>query len=375
MSSPPHRIPVVLLKTKSTPGDSYEECFSSEPFTPTFVPVLEHRPNVQNLDFIRSLLLGGKLGRDHNAKYGGMIFTSQRAVEGFARVVDEVEVNRSVRGDESEFMYSLYSNTHASSSGSLCSWLTSWSDQDPDALGPNNTSILSTAPLPLYVVGPATFRILTSVLSMSSCSYYSVLVPLNPQIFGSHTGNGEALAHYILDHYHSLPGPYHTLPLLFLVGEQRRDIIPKTLMDPSLPENKQIHVDELVVYETGVMESFARDFGSLISQIESDVRNGIAVVVVFSPSGCEAMLRCLGYIDNENKLTDRGKSRSNETNEVKEQPDTRTRYIIATIGPTTRDYLRREFGFEADVCAEKPGPEGVVEGVKKFLTATANPRA
>jgi hypothetical protein len=94
MPSLPNRIPVLLLKTKSTPNDSYEEYFSDEPFTPTFVPVLEHRPNLQNLDLIHSLLLDGKFGRDDNAKYGGMIFTSQRAVEGFAKVVDEVEAHR-----------------------------------------------------------------------------------------------------------------------------------------------------------------------------------------------------------------------------------------------------------------------------------------
>jgi hypothetical protein len=102
MSSLPDRIPVLLLKTKSTPVDSYEEYFSNEPFTPTFVPVLEHRPNLQNLDLVRSLLLGGKFGRDDNVKYGGMIFTSQRAVEGFAKVVDEVEADRSRTRNELE---------------------------------------------------------------------------------------------------------------------------------------------------------------------------------------------------------------------------------------------------------------------------------
>lgn len=90
-TSAPHHIPVLLLKTKSTPADSYEEYFSNEPFTCTFVPVLEHQSNPQSLDHIRSLLLERKLGRDRNAAYGGMIFTSQRAVEGFAKVVGEIE--------------------------------------------------------------------------------------------------------------------------------------------------------------------------------------------------------------------------------------------------------------------------------------------
>ena len=220
--------------------------------------------------------------------------------------------------------------------------------------------------MPLYVVGPATSRILTSLLSTSANSRYSVLAPLQPQIFGSQTGNGEALAQYILEHYHTLAGPEHTLPLLFLVGEQRRDIIPKTLMDPSLHESKRIRVDELVVYETNVVESFATDFASHISQIESSGRD-LAVVVVFSPSGCGAMLGCLGYVDDRNMLTDKGKSRGNETGKLNGQPLAQVRYVVAAIGPTTRDYLRREFRFEADVCAETPSPEGVGERVKKFL--------
>ena len=80
------------------------------------------------------------------------------------------------------------------------------------------------------------------------------------------------------------------------------------------------------------------------------------------------MLRCLGYIDDDNRLTEKGKSRAGpKSNETDSQPNVRTRYVIATIGPTTRDYLRREFGFEADVCAEVPSPEGIADGVKKFL--------
>ena len=105
--------PVLLLKTKSTPVDSYEEYFSQEPFTPIFVPVLEHKPNEQNLDFVRSLLLGGKLGRNYDANYGGMIFTSQRAVEGFATMVEQVERNHSINLIEAELMHSLFSmHTH-----------------------------------------------------------------------------------------------------------------------------------------------------------------------------------------------------------------------------------------------------------------------
>lgn len=81
------RIPILLLKTKSVPDDGYQDYFSSSSFLPTFVPVLEHNANSTNLGKVHSLLLE----RELTSQYGGMIFTSQRAVEGFASVVKEIE--------------------------------------------------------------------------------------------------------------------------------------------------------------------------------------------------------------------------------------------------------------------------------------------
>mgnify|MGYP003634702700 CR=1 FL=1 len=87
-------IPILLLKTKSTPNDGYEERFStakigSNKFDPTFVPVLEHQFLDQGLDVVKDLLRNKQIGKDEGKKYGGMIFTSQRAVEAFARLVEE----------------------------------------------------------------------------------------------------------------------------------------------------------------------------------------------------------------------------------------------------------------------------------------------
>lgn len=144
-------------------------------------------------------------------------------------------------------------------------------------------------------------------------------------------------------------------PLLFLVGEQRRDIIPKTLMDPTLSDEKRIQVDELVVYGTGIMESFEQDF--MASLKETDLRS-VRWVVVFSPTGCGAMLRALEMLDPATGKVNAGK-RNEESG--------RARTYIATIGPTTRDYLRNNFGYEPDVCAEKPSPEGIEQGIRKFM--------
>jgi len=85
--------PVFLLKTKSTPNDGYEEQFSSTKgslsFEPTFVPVLEHKFLDEGLNIVRDLLQNRQIGKSVGKKYGGLIFTSQRAVEAFARLVDD----------------------------------------------------------------------------------------------------------------------------------------------------------------------------------------------------------------------------------------------------------------------------------------------
>jgi uroporphyrinogen-III synthase len=100
----------------------YEDFFSAHNYTPTFIPVLEHRFLKNNLTQVRdhegwgvvvcgeevfvAIVWGGfcfqeenwcwrhgmrdlfSTGAFNNAtrKYGGLIFTSQRAVEGFAQM-------------------------------------------------------------------------------------------------------------------------------------------------------------------------------------------------------------------------------------------------------------------------------------------------
>ncbi|KAK1774044.1 tetrapyrrole biosynthesis, uroporphyrinogen III synthase [Copromyces sp. CBS 386.78] len=294
------KTPIFLLKTKSTPGDSYQEQFSSETdgfnFEPFFVPVLEHRFKDEGLATVRQLLQTKAIGTGPECAYGGMVFTSQRAVEAFTHLVQEVT------GDER------------------------W----PHLQG-----------IPVYSVGPATTRALKAV-------------PQQPplQVFGEHTGNGETLAPYIIEHYGEWYKNRPTKPpLLFLVGEQRRDIIPKKLMDPALPSDKFIRIDEVVVYGTGVMESFQQDFTKLLKQTENRPARW---VVVFSPSGCDGMLSALGWLNESSGRV-----------EGEIQKEGRKTYI-ATIGPTTRLHLVNSFGYEPDVCAEQPSPEGVWEGINRF---------
>lgn len=116
-------------------------------------------------------------------------------------------------------------------------------------------------------------------------------------------------------------------------------------------------------------------------------------MVVFSPTGCRDMLECLGLLDSrtgrarareevrvlslkEGRGEREGKGKGNGDCErewdgkgkgMNEEGRYRKGIYIATIGPTTRDYLRREFAFEVDVCAAKPSPEGIRDGILKFM--------
>ncbi|KAF2495189.1 tetrapyrrole biosynthesis, uroporphyrinogen III synthase [Lophium mytilinum] len=296
------KTPILLLKTKSSPHDGYEEYFSSfdnGSFDPVFVPVLEHRfksDSLQNVrEYVSSGALAAKAGK-YKSKYGAMIFTSQRAVEAFTKVINDIR---------------------STATGSL------------DDLLPAST--------PLYVVGPATARGLRSL-------------NLQCPILGEESGNGEALAAFILDHYDSIHKGSPKPPILFLVGEKRRDIIPKTLESESLPLERRSKVDELVIYETGEMQLFKSHFSSIWKQ---NTERGLEKqwVVVFSPTGCKAMLESLDMLD------DYGKVRSDPK---------RQGILIATIGPTTRDYLETEFGFTPDVCASQPSPEGIGAAIESM---------
>lgn len=88
-----NKIPILLLKTKSTPGDAYEDIFSQPQheltFDPSFVPVLEHTFDEQGLASIGSILESRQIGYHPGASYGGLIFTSQRAVEAFTKLVQD----------------------------------------------------------------------------------------------------------------------------------------------------------------------------------------------------------------------------------------------------------------------------------------------
>lgn len=315
------QVPVYLLKTKSSPTDAYEEYFntaSEGKYKPVFVPVLEHilrddalrtlRRSAERFAFAGGSEASGLRNATHNPakKYGGIVFTSQRAVDAFATVIAKLD--------------------------------------------PEKIEMLFDKDMPIYVVGPATAN---GVKALG----------LPCPIIGEQTGNGDALAKFILEWHATLSRDVtflegRKLPLLFLVGEQRRDVIPKLLQAEDVHPLDRIKLTEVVIYETGEMVTFEEDFTLLVRAAKAK-RVKQQWVVVFSPQGCEATLNGLGWLDEKS-----GKYSAALREVVSGAMETR----IATIGPTTRDYLVQEFGFEPDVCAEKPSPEGVGNRIEEWAS-------
>lgn len=308
--TPGPEVPVLLLKTVSTPTDAYDELFSHAGYAPCFVPVLQHQFKPAGLDKLRSILRDERIATPSSSTesaaelptYGGLVFTSQRSVEAFTKVVAE------------------------------------------EASAPGTKTL---GHVPIYSVGPATTRALRAV-------------PTDPQlqVHGSHTGNGETLAPFIRDHYRAddlypddESGSRKRPGLLFPVGEVRRDVIPRKLMEDFAPDHPgRIPVDETVVYGTGVMESFPVDLEDVLSRTASAPRRWI---VVFSPTGCDSMLRGLGLLDETDKVPPGRVSQKHPTT-----------YVV-TIGPTTQAHLR-SFGFEPHASAAQPSPQGVMDAIAEY---------
>lgn len=306
MSHPP--IPLLFLKTPTSPIDAYTTYFTSPrshlessssayTYQSVYVPVLEHTHNHAAL---RPLLRSSSLTL---FPYGGLIFTSARAVDAFAAAL-------------------------------ACSGLSS-TDFEP-------------LRLPLYVCGPATADALRN----------KVLPFLNNcEVLGEDAGTGEALAPLIIRDYSTRSGvdlktgrKTRTKPLLFLAGEKHRDIIPRMLYAEGL------QIDEMVVYSTVEGAGFRSELEQRLKDTEGMTRaSGTRWIVIFSPAAGEAILQALRCLDEK-------------TGRVKEAwAGEERKTLVASIGPTTKEYMRKEFDFKVDVCAERPSAEGVREGIERYM--------
>lgn len=195
--------------------------------------------------------------------------------------------------------------------------------------------------LVFYVVGPATKVLLQRVLS-DYLENNNKKEAESPPIIGAEAGTGDVLAKVILKDYNERhpPASGGRPALLFLAGEQRRDVIPQTLANEKIPH------EEITVYETAEKPSFEPELKRTLERLSESGR--VVWIAVFSPAGCDALVRTV------RAFTEGGGGSGKEVR-------------VGTIGPTTRDYLRDKYGFNAHVCADKPSPEGLGEAINAYM--------
>lgn len=187
----------------------------------------------------------------------------------------------------------------------------------------------------IYVVGPATAAAIVALGFTAS------------NVYGADCGNGAALADYILSQHPSSPSPPPALkPLLFLVGEIRRDVIHKALAGAGIP------MQEMVVYETRVMPGFRGAFEEAVWETRKARRRW---VIVFSPQGAEVALDVLNAGDSGEGEKEGGRGGEKEGE---------GEWRLAAIGPTTEEFLKEKVGRAPDVVAKKPTPVSLWEALE-----------
>lgn len=163
---------------------------------------------------------------------------------------------------------------------------------------------------PGYTVGPATEAILKA----------NGFIDVRG---GRTAGNGSKLADIIInDIQHSSPS------IVFFTGEIRKDVIPAKL------KSRGTSVKEKVIYKTEPKE----DITSLF-ELQCLCHNDW--IVFFSPQGTEGIV-----------------------NFIQNSPASQ-RFKIASIGPTTQEYLQ-ENGIRAQVVAREPTAHSLLEGLHKW---------
>lgn len=214
-------------------------------------------------------ILRQKLHKAHDT-YSGIILTSQRSVEAFGSILADLETEKK------------------------------------DLL----------LEMPIYTVGPATCK------AIQDLGFKNVL--------GSDSGNGEALATYIIERRRA----EESRPLFFAVGDKRRDIISRRMATHNLA------LEELVVYETVTASTFSTDFEKTVAEAKS-----IDWLVFFSPAGADVALE---YIQKNNETTK-----------------------IATIGPTTEEYLVKQWQVKPAVVSPRPDAESLTTALLGLNTFTS----
>ena len=170
-----------------------------------------------------------------------------------------------------------------------------------------------------------------------------------------------------------------TKKVLWLAGEKRREGLAVGL------EKAGWEVETCVVYKTELDGGFSGRFRRGGEAAAAETRGGVMWVVIFSTQGAREVLRELGGDgdgDSEEDVEGGRVGGGGKQEEGQGQDggldqaggmQTKTRRsrgrktFLATIGPTTRDYLQAELGVLVDVCAERPSAEGLREGIERFM--------
>jgi len=285
---------VLVLKERSITGadgnqqDNYESALLNAGYAPVFLPVLSH--SLVNINKITNTIAGDT--PDEAQSYSGVVFTSQRAAE-------------------------------------------AWSQAGKAALKANRQPSQSWQNIPFYAVGPATAASLTRL--------HPSIRPHSSLILGAdESGSAEMLAGFICTSHNKTQQQQQqptdsTCPLLYLVGDKRKDTL------PSLLNEQGIKMHEIQAYETYQSPTFEADYCALLDE---NLKKSIEWIVLFSPSGAKLLFPLLS---------------KEHDNEESEKTNVNVKY--AAIGPTTRDYLLSNNEVEVHAMAESPTPEALVSAM------------
>ncbi|EJS41599.1 hem4p [Saccharomyces arboricola H-6] len=267
------KIRVILLKNRTVPIDKYESECESKSFEPVFIPLIKHTHITQ--DF-RNVLNSAP---NYLNSINYIIITSQRTVES----LNESIIPKLTKEQKA----TLFSKT-------------------------------------VYTVGPAT----AAFIKRSGFTNVKG---------GEEAGNGSILADIIINDLTVGVETQSSNELLFLVGEIRRDIIPKKL------SSKGIKVREVVTYKTEDLDDNFTRFVHAAKPNDDDEKFS-NWVVVFSPQGTKGITQ---YLYTENHSSDSKKLR------------------IASIGPTTKKYLDSN-NITSDVVSPKPDPRSLLDAIELY---------
>ncbi|CAD6647477.1 XXYS1_4_G0031970.mRNA.1.CDS.1 [Saccharomyces cerevisiae] len=266
------KVRVLLLKNKTVPIDKYELECRSKAFEPIFVPLIKHTHVIQDFRNVLNTI------PNYLNTINYIIITSQRTVESLNEAII------------------------------------------PTLTSEQKAALLSKT---VYTVGPATANFIrrSGFINVKG---------------GEDAGNGSVLADIIIDDLSTDIKACPSSELLFLVGEIRRDIIPKKL------HSKGIKVREVVTYKTEELSDGFKRFIHAMKECDED-KVFSDWVVVFSPQGTKEITQ---YLGDSNRL-----------------PGSHLR--VASIGPTTKKYLD-DNDVTSDVVSPKPDPKSLLDAIELY---------